>query len=88
MITLEDDFLDGVGVDVPKVAAYVLVAHVGEEIHILADLVVILWFGGTELEVDDDPLVTVGHYTVRTMLAHLTVFKRENRALVKERPMI
>jgi hypothetical protein len=49
---------------------------------------VILGFGGTELEVDDDPLLAIGYYTVRTMLTHLTVFKRENRALVKERPMI
>ena len=88
MITLEDDFFDGVGVDVPEVAADVLVAHVGEEIHILSDLVMILRFGGAELEVDDDPLLPVGHHTVRTMLAHLTVFKRKNGTLVKECPTV
>ena len=88
MITTEGDFLDKVGVDVPKVAAYVLVAHIGEEIHILSDLVMILRVGGAELEVDDDPLLPVGHHTVRTMLAHSSVFNRKDRTFVEEFPTI
>ena len=44
-------------------------------------------FGGTELEVDDDPLVAVGHHTVRTMLTDLTVFDGENGTFVEECPI-
>ena len=75
MITLEGDFLDAVGVDVPEVALDVMVPHVGEEVHVAAHLVVILGLGGSELEVDDDPTVAVGHHTVRTVLAYFIAFK-------------
>ena len=72
-IRVEGDYLDTVAVDVPEVAADVLVSHVGEKAHVLTHLVVILGLGGAELEVDDNPSIAVGHHTIGAVLADLAV---------------
>ena len=87
MITLrEGDFLDVVAVDIPEVAFYRGEGHLLNQAHVLAHLVVILWLRGTELEVDDNPLMAVGHHTVRTMLTDCIAFKGENVTFVIKCP--
>ena len=80
------DFFYAVGVDVPEVAGDVVVTHRGEELHVLAHLVVVLGFGGTELEVDHHPFLSIVHHAVRASFLHLTVLYGENRTLVEECP--
>ena len=65
-----------------------LVAHRGEQLHVLVHLVVILGMRSSELEVDDDPLVAIGHHAIRAALVQLTVFDRENGALIEECPTV
>ena len=77
-----------VGVDIPEVAGDVVVTHRGEELHVLAHLVVVLGFGGTELEVDHDPFLAIGHDAVRATLLHLTILDGENRTLIEECPTL
>ena len=54
--------------------------------HVRPHLVVVLGLGRTELEIDDDPFVTVRHHTVRTVLPDLPIFYGEDGTLVEERP--
>ena len=87
--SLRFDFFDMVRVNVPEVAMDVRGGcHGGEEVHVAADLVVVLGLGGTELEVDDDPFTAVGYHTVGTMLTDLTVFNGEDGTLVEECPTL
>ena len=41
-------------------------SHLSEQVHVFAHLVVIAGMFTTELEVNDNSLFTVGHYTVRS----------------------
>ena len=86
MIT-DADFLDVVAIHKPQIALYgVFRVHRGEELHVLAHLVVVLGFGGTELEIDHNPFVAIGHNAVWAALLHLAILDRENGALVEECP--
>ena len=86
MIT-DADFLDVVAIHKPQIALYgVFRVHRGEELHVLAHLVVILGLGGTKLEVDHNPFLTISHHAVRATLLHLTILNGEDGAFVEECP--
>ena len=87
MISTEGDFLDRVGVDVPKVAVDILMTHRGEETHITTHLVVVFGLRRAELEVYDNPLAAVSHNSVWALLNGLAVsISGEDGTLVIERP--
>jgi hypothetical protein len=89
MITIRADFFDAVGVDVPEVALYgVEGVHLLEEVHVLADLGVVLGFRSTELEVDHDPFVAICHDAIWAALVYLTVFDGEDGTLIEECPTV
>ena len=67
---------------------HILIAHVGEQLHILAHLLAVLILRPAELEVDDNHFFSVGHHAVRTMPHHLRVggVDVQDGALVEELP--
>jgi DNA-binding transcriptional LysR family regulator len=63
--------------------------HLLEQLHILANLVVIFGLGTAELKVDDMRLAPVSHHTVGTTLEDGSVgIQTENGALVEQRPIV
>ena len=44
--------------------------------------------GRAELEVDDDPLLSVGHHTVGTTFGDVAVFISQDGTLVEKRPAV
>ena len=63
--------------------------HLLEQLHILANLVVVFGLGTAELKVDDMRLAPVSHHTVGTTLEDGSVgIQTENGALVEQRPII
>ena len=57
--------------------------HIGEQLHILANLVVILRLGLAEFEVYNVGFVSVGHDAVRATLFDSSVLKSNDATLVK-----
>ena len=89
MITIRADFFDLVAIHKPQIALYRVVGgHLLEEVHVLADLGVVLGFRSTELEVDHDPFVAICHDAIWAALAYLTVFDGEDCTLIKECPTV
>ena len=79
---------ESVGVDEPEVATDVGVAHAAEEGHVLSHLLVVFIAFASELEVDDDGLMAVGHYAVGTAFDDGVGVGAnvENGTLVEKRP--
>ena len=65
---------------------YVLVAHRGQEPHVLTNLFVVFGLWTAELEVDNCPLVAVGHDAVGAALHDVAIFDAEDGTLVEECP--
>ena len=57
--------------------------HIGQQLHIFAYLIVIFFLGTAELEVDNNPFLTVGHHAVWASLYDGIILYRKDRTLIE-----
>jgi hypothetical protein len=87
-LLVEHNFFYLIGIDKPEISLDMGMSHVGQELHIFPNLVVIFVFRTTEFEVDHYPFLTIGHHTVRASFYDFTVLNGKNGTLIEKFPTI